>query len=168
MTMQNRSHTPALLLCLLASLAFFALPLKAAADDQMPWGSAEMMDREYQPRKVVYDVYVDTEDELNMVLDRVSMLNNVYESDPFEAHIVLVLHGREVPFFTRDQFDEREETMRRAKSLTEGGVVEFRMCEASARLRGIEHEEIHGFVNLVPMADAEIVELQHEGYLLMQ
>ncbi|WP_018863789.1 DsrE family protein [Thioalkalivibrio sp. ARh3] len=166
--MQDRSRTPALLLCLLASLAFLALPLKAAADDQMPWGSAEMMDREYEPRKVVYDVYVDTEDELNSVLDRVSMLNNVYESDPFEAHIVLVLHGQEVPFFTRDEFDEREETMRRAKSLTEGGVVEFRMCEASARLRGIDHDDVHGFVNLVPMADAEIIELQHEGYLLMQ
>lgn len=166
----NRKNRPLirLLLILMAAASLLAMPLVASADDNLPWGSAEKMDRPYEPRKVVYDVYTSSARELEMVLDRVSMLNNVYEADPFEAHIVLVLHGQEVPYFTRDEFEEHQELMRRAKSLTDAGPVEFRMCEASARLRGIELEDIHGFVNVVPMADAEIIELQHEGYLLMQ
>lgn len=166
----NRGNRPLtrLLLILLAAASLLAVPLVAGADDAMPWGSAEKMDRPYEPRKVVYDVYTSNARELEMVMDRVSMLNNVYEADPFDSHIVMVLHGAEVPLFTRDEFEEHEELMRRARSLTQAGNIEFRMCEASARLRGIEVEDVHGFVNVVPMADAEIIELQHEGYLLMQ
>ncbi|WP_018871900.1 DsrE family protein [Thioalkalivibrio sp. ALJ16] len=166
----NRTNHPLtrILLILLASVALLGAPVVSSADDHMPWGSAEKMDRQYEPRKVVYDVYTSNARELEMVLDRVSMLNNVYDADPFESHIVMVLHGAEVPLFTREKFEEHEELMRRARSLTQAGNIEFRMCEASARLRGIELADIHGFVNVVPMADAEIIELQHEGYLLMQ
>ncbi|WP_019626744.1 DsrE family protein [Thioalkalivibrio sp. ALJT] len=157
------------LLILLTSVALLGAPIVSSADADMPWGSAEKMDRQYEPRKVVYDVYTrNAARELDMVLDRVSMLNNVYNADPFESHIVMVLHGAEVPLFTREKFEEHEELMRRARSLTQAGNIEFRMCEASARLRGIELPDIHGFVNVVPMADAEIIELQHEGYQLMQ
>ncbi|WP_017941605.1 MULTISPECIES: DsrE family protein [unclassified Thioalkalivibrio] len=164
----NHYSLTRLLLILLAAASLLATPLVAGADDNLPWGSAEKMDRPYEPRKVVYDVYTSNARELEMVMDRVSMLNNVYEADPFDSHIVMVLHGAEVPLFTRDEFDEHEELMRRARSLTQAGNIEFRMCEASARLRGIDVEDVHGFVNVVPMADAEIIELQHEGYLFMQ
>ncbi|WP_018170060.1 DsrE family protein [Thioalkalivibrio sp. ALMg9] len=165
---RNNRPLTRLLLILLAAASLLATPLVVGADDNLPWGSAEKMDRQYDPRKVVYDVYTSSPSELEGVLDRVSMLNNIYEADPFESHIVLVLHGAEVPYFTRDEFGEHEELMRRARSLTQAGNIEFRMCEASARLRGIDVEDVHGFVNVVPMADAEIIELQHEGYLLMQ
>ena len=164
------SRRPArLFMLLVCAVALLGAPLLAGADDErLPWGSAEVIDRDYEPRRVVYDVAVGSEREMELVLDRVSMLNNVYGADPFDAHIVLVLHGAEVPFFSRDNFDEYEELMRRARSLTEAGPVEIRMCEASARLRGIEPEDVQGFVKIVPMADAEIIELQHRGYVFMQ
>ncbi|WP_018935639.1 DsrE family protein [Thioalkalivibrio sp. ALJ24] len=161
-------HRTGPLSALLAGALLLGAPLVATADDDMPWGSAEVNQKDYEPTRVVYDVAVDSESEMAFVLDRVSMLNNVYEADPFDSHIVLVLHGGEVPFFTRDQFDEREELMRRAESLTRAGNIEIRMCEASAALRGIEPEEIHGFVEIVPMADSEIIQLQQEGYSYMQ
>jgi intracellular sulfur oxidation DsrE/DsrF family protein len=52
--------------------------------------------------------------------------------------------------------------MRRAQSLSVGGVIEYRMCKAAARLQGFQPADIHGFVRMVPMADAEIVRLQQE------
>lgn len=166
----NRNNRPVipLLLMLLATASLLATPLLAGAEDNMPWGSAEKADRDYEPRKVVYDVYSSSPEELESILDRVSMLNNLYEADPFDAHIVLVLHGDEVAYFTRDGFEEHEELMRRAKSLTDAGPVEFRMCEAAARAHDIEPRDVHGFVKVVPMADAEMIELQHKGYLFMQ
>ena len=59
--------------------------------------------------------------------------------------------------------------MRRAQSLTIAGPVEFRMCRVAAQGHGLEPGEIHGFVKVVPMADAELVRLQQEeGYVYMQ
>ncbi|MGM0552705.1 MAG: DsrE family protein [Pseudomonadota bacterium] len=154
---------------LLAGALLLGAPVLGQADTgDLPWGAANVMERDYSPRQVVYDVYVDSEREMDAVLDRVSMLNNIYEADPFESHIVMVLHGSEIPFFSREQFAEREKLMRRAKSLTDAGNIEFRMCRAAARAHGVDTADVHGFVNIVPMADAEIIDLQHEGYVYMQ
>ena len=40
--------------------------------------------------------------------------------------------------------------------------------QLAAALRDVEPEDVHGFVKVVPMADAEIIELQHEGYAYMK
>jgi intracellular sulfur oxidation DsrE/DsrF family protein len=58
--------------------------------------------------------------------------------------------------------------VKRAQSLTVGGVIEIRMCRAAAKRRGLMADDIHGFISMVPMADAEIVKLQSEGYAYMQ
>lgn len=59
--------------------------------------------------------------------------------------------------------------MQRAQSLTVGTSVEFRMCRAAARLMRYQPEDVHGFVSMVPMADAEIVRLQQEeGYAYLR
>ena len=43
------------------------------------------------------------------------------------------------------------------------------MCRVAAQGRGFEPDEIHGFVSMVPMADAEIIRLQQEeGYVFMR
>ena len=47
--------------------------------------------------------------------------------------------------------------MERARSLTVGGIIEFRMCKIAAEGHGYKPEAIHGFVHMVPMGDAEIV-----------
>ena len=59
--------------------------------------------------------------------------------------------------------------MERARSLTVGDIVQFRMCRVAAAGHGLEPDDIHGFVKVVPMADAEIVRLQQEeGYAYMR
>jgi hypothetical protein len=102
-------------------------------------------------------------------LDRVSYLNNIYGADPFDASLIMVLHGDEIPFFAVSNLEKYRDLMRRAQSLTLAGPVEFRMCRVAARGHGLEPEDIHGFVKIVPMADAEIVRLQQEeGYVYMR
>ena len=148
--------------------AVFTLAASHAADDA-PLGRATSEAIIYAPQKVLYDVAAEDVDEFTRVLDRASYLNNLYEANPFEASIVLVLHGDEIPFFAISNYDNYEALMQRAKSLTLAGPIEFKMCRIAARDHGFEPEEIHGFVRIVPMADAEIVRLQQEqGYAYMR
>jgi len=45
-----------------------------------------------------------------------------------------------------------------------GEVIQFRLCQASAKMQGYSRRDFEDFIKLVPMADAEIVRLQHGGY----
>jgi hypothetical protein len=48
-----------------------------------------------------------------------------------------------------------------------GGTIEFRMCKLAAKGQGYNPNDIHSFVSMVPMGDAEIVKLQQEGFAYM-
>lgn len=146
--------------------AFFTAGASAA---EAPWGKGTPKEIQYKPHKVLYDVSVRSEEVFARVLDRVSYLSTLYQADPFESSIVLVLHGDEINFFARKNYDRYKALMDRAQSLTVGTTIEYRMCRIAARGHGYEPEDIHGFVTIVPMADAEIVRLQsEEGYAYMQ
>jgi len=139
------------------------------ADSNVPWGRANVENINYSPQKVVYDVAVSDIEALTQIIDRASYLNNVYHADPFDASIVLVLHGNEIPSFAIDNLAKHKDLMERARSLTIAGPVEFRMCRIAAQGHGLEPQDIHGFVKIVPMADAEIIRLQQEeGYVYMR
>src|SRR5690625_6645696 len=97
-----------------------------------------------------------------------SGLSYEYNAGPFDASIVAVLHGPEMHFFTTDNFKQYEELVRRAQSLTVGDVIEFRMCERAAANRGIEPQDVQGFIQMVPMGEAESIHLQtEEGHALL-
>jgi len=138
------------------------------ADENSPWEVAKVLDIEYKPNKVLYDVTSGDKKIILNVLDRVGYLYNLYGSDTFDSSIVIVVHGDAIPFFAIDDLKKYEEIMRRAQSLTVGTSIEFRMCRAAAKLLKYEPRDIHGFVKMVPMADAEIVRLQRDNYAYMQ
>ncbi len=152
-------------LFLLLALSF---SLPGWANSTAPWGSAKDVDTQYTKQKVVYDTAVATVEALNSVLDRASYLSTLNGADPFDNKIVVVLHGSEIPFFGIKNYAKYKELMTRAQSLTVGGIIEFRMCRIAAKSRGLEPKDIHGFVTMVPMGDAEIVRLQQEGYGYMR
>ena len=65
-------------------------------------------------------------------------------------------------------FAKYKDLMTRAQSLSVGGIIEFRMCRLAAQGQGFKPEDIHGFVTMVPMADAEIIDLQSKSYAYMR
>jgi intracellular sulfur oxidation DsrE/DsrF family protein len=140
----------------------------ASGEDAAPWGQAKTLERTYSKQKVVYDVSVKTVAQLENVLDRASYLSVLNEADPFDSKIVIVLHGDEIGFFAIRNYAKYRELMLRAQSLTVGGIIDIRMCKVAARRRGFEPPDIHGFVAMVPMADAEIIDLQKQGFAYMQ
>jgi len=149
-------------------IAALAVGQPVLADSNAPWGSAKVMDIQYSKQKVVYDTAVSSVAALTSVLDRASYLSVINGADPFDNKIVIVLHGNEIPFFATRNYAKYKALMERAQSLTVGGIIEFRMCRIAAQGHGFEPRDIHGFVSMVPMGDAEIVRLQQEGYGYMR
>ena len=134
----------------------------ALASSNAPWGDAKLTETEYKPQKVVYDVHVKTVRAIESVLDRASYLSTITGADPFDQSIVLVLHGDELSFFAKKNYSKYKELMHRAQSLVESEVITIKMCKIAAQSQGFATEDIHGFVEMVPMGDAEIVRLQYE------
>ena len=158
-----------MMLRLLAVLfAFLSAAACASAQETAPWGQAKILEKSYGKQKVVYDVAVKTVAQLQNVLDRASYLSALNDADPFDSKIVIVLHGDEIAFFAIRNFAKYRDLMVRAQSLTVGGIIDIRMCRVSAHRRGFEPADIHGFVTMVPMADAEIIDLQKQGFAYMQ
>ena len=119
----------------------------------------------YAPSKVIYDVSSKDPATLENILNRISLLQNIYDNNPFEASIVIVVHEGAIPLFvTKNKQKIVTHLMDRARSLSMGDIIQFRICEASARMQKITKNDLHDFTTMVPMADAEIVMLQHNGY----
>ena len=157
------------MLRLFAFLFCLWLPAIAASGDaSAPWGQAKTVEKTYSKQKVVYDVSVKTVAQLENVLDRASYLSALNDADPFDSKIVIVLHGDEIAFFAIRNHEKYRSLMARAQSLTVGGIIDIRMCKVSAHRRGFEPADIHGFLTMVPMADAEIIDLQKQGFAYMQ
>ena len=122
---------------------------------------ADETKKSYSPSKVVYDLSSADSKVLKNVLDRISMLQNVYNNDSFEASIVVVIHEEAIPLFKNYR---PSGLMVRARSLAMGEIIKFQICKASAKMQGIAIADLHDFVEMVPMADAEIIKLQKAGY----
>ncbi len=141
----------------------------AGNTDKAPWGNAVVTPTEYKPQKVVYDVHVKTVEAVESVLDRASYLSTITGADPFDQSIVLVLHGKELSFFAIKNVEKYRDLMKRAQSLVESEALSIRMCKIAAQSQGFAPEDIHGFVEMIPMGDAEIIRLQYEeGHAYMQ
>lgn len=156
------------LLALLIGLSL-SITGATAAETAAPWGNATEQQRTYKPQKVVYDVAVSSLREMTGVLDRASYLYSLTGSDPFDSSIVLVLHGGEIPFFAIENYARYKALVDRAQSLVTGEVLKIRMCKLAAEGQGYAPKDIHGFIEMVPMGDAEIVRLQNEeGHAYMR
>ena len=122
----------------------------------------------YAPSKVVYDISTSDPEALGHILDRVNLLQSIYQNDSFEASIVLVIHEGAIPLFGANDKAIQPELMQRARSLSLGEIIKFKVCKASATMQGFKKQDIQDFVAMVPMADAEIVKLQQEGYAYLR
>ena len=147
-------------------LAAVLLPVQSHAGEA-PWGRAAEMASEYAEQKVVYDLFGGAE-AVESALDRASFLSMLNDADPFDHKIVVVIHGDAIPHFAVAHYTDNRDLMIRAQSLSVGDIVEYRLCGAAARMLGFGASDFHGFVNVVPMADAEIVKLQQQGFAYMQ
>jgi intracellular sulfur oxidation DsrE/DsrF family protein len=154
----------ALLYALVFILLQSSTQVFADTSTNAPCGGASLTPTEYKPQKVVYDVHVSTVKEVESVLDRASYLSIITGADPFDQSIVLVLHGPELSFFAIKNYHKYKELVDRAQSLVQGEAITIKMCKIAAQAQGFSPKDIHGFIEMVPMGDAEIIRLQYEEH----
>lgn len=159
-------HKRTIHLTFLSRFLYFCLLFSTAlhADATAPWGRASVTETEYKPQKVVYDVHVKTVEKVQSVLDRASHLSKITGADPFDQSIVLVLHGPELNFFAIKNYAKYTDLIKRAQSLVASETLKIKMCKIAAEGQGYKPKDIHGFVEMVPMGDAEIIRLQYEEH----
>lgn len=155
-TMTTTSPNANALFVLLALYFSFSAPL-ARADGVTT----------YAPSRVVYDVSTSDPAALGGILDRAVLLQDLWGNDPFESTIVVVIHEGAVPHFAQAGQDNGA-LLDRARGLALGGIIHFRLCRASARMQGFEDGDFPDFIDMVPMADAEIVHLEQSGFAYLR
>lgn len=122
----------------------------------------------YQPAKVAYDLSASSAQEVNHLFDRIGLLQNFYDNNSFEASIVVVVHEGAIPLLAKRNAAVHKDLLQRAASLVLGEIIQYRVCLASARMQGFSEKDFPDFVQLVPMADAELIKLQHQGYAYLR
>lgn len=140
------------------------------ASNTAPWGAAKEPTQTYQAQKVLFDVDTGDKKELINILDRVSLLNKLYNADPFDSRITIILHGKSIPYFSLQNLNSHKDFIKRVQQFSLQETIEFKLCAAAAKAYyKLEPKDFHGFIEMVPMADAEIVRLQNEeGFAYMR
>jgi intracellular sulfur oxidation DsrE/DsrF family protein len=117
-------------------------------------------------RHYFFDVYGHSADEIKALLERA---RDTYESVPVETRddlrIAMVLHGPDVEFFARRNYDQYRDIVDMAAQLDAFGLIDMKVCAASASSRGIDNDEFPPFIEIVPYGPAEISRLEEEGYI---
>lgn len=148
---------------LLQQLSFWALagvlPLTIATAAELdPYGTAKEDMHKYPKINRVYDVNYDDPKKLNALVNFIKNVNNVV---PGKA--VVVLHGTEIRAFAKENYDKYQPVIDQLADLSKHGV-EFRMCNNAMHAAGFQSKDIHGFVTIIPAGFAEVIDLQHKGY----
>ena len=125
----------------------------------------EPTDSDSNPERVVLDIRVHTEEELQVLFDRAGQLAAKLRPTGQEASIVLVLHGPEVEFFSTRNYDRYKHIVDQAAYLDALDIVDVKICQTMMKVRGVERDDIPLFVEQVPLGPAEVDRLIREGYV---
>ena len=153
----NTKAWSTLALALCVSLPAFA----ATADDMQPYGNAKVNMHTYSTINRVYDVNYTDPKQLNSLIPFIKNVNAVV---PGKA--VVVLHGTEIRAFAKENYEKYQAVVDQLADLSKEGV-EFRMCNNAMHAAGFQSGDIDGFVTIVPAGFAEIIDLQKQGYAVI-
>jgi intracellular sulfur oxidation DsrE/DsrF family protein len=65
---------------------------------------------------------------------------------------IVVIHNDAIPLFAKGGRKSQPALASRAQDLAMGGMIQFRLCAASAKMQGYGRGDFEGFIELVPMA----------------
>lgn len=136
-----------------------------AVVDRTPVLGGAVVD-EALPERAVLDISVHTLDELHVLLDRAERLSSrLLDSSAGGASVVLVLHGPEVEFFARKNYERYKDIVDQAARLDAFGIVDVKICQTMMSIRGVAREDIPVFIDQVPDGRAEVERLRKDGYV---
>lgn len=82
-----------------------------------------------------------------------------------DLEIVMVIHGPDIEWFTRQKYADNHNLIDLAARLDEQNIIDMKVCEKSMKYHGINRKDIPEFIDSVPYAPIEIENRLRDGYI---
>lgn len=116
--------------------------------------------------KYFFNVHNHSADEFRTLLARAGAIYNETAAEKRKSlEVVMVLHGPDIDFFDRNNHAEYQDIVDAAAQLDAYGVFDFKVCRATAAMRGVAREDVPAFIEFVPYGPREIARLEEAGYV---
>jgi intracellular sulfur oxidation DsrE/DsrF family protein len=171
--METRMNTRLKAVLLTATLAFSHFAY-ADNSDQAPYGSAKFSAYKdidsIKQLKAVWDFNFTDPKAVGIAFNNLNAQMKAanefgpHEIEPFK--IVIVSHGPEVVVWDKRNYAKYKDIVDRAASLAQQGV-KFEVCRNDAKALGLEPEDLHGFITVVPAGPYALAYWQAKGYSLI-
>lgn len=146
-------------------------PSHAAAGKDAPFGTAKFSAYgdidSIKQLKMVWDFNFVDPKAVGFVFNNVNaLLKATHDYGPKEIDpikVVIVSHGPEVVLWDKKNYAKYKDIVDRAASLAAQGV-RFEVCRNAAKILGLEPEDLHGFVTVVPAGPYAIAYWEAKGY----
>lgn len=146
-------------------LCFLPLSVKAEGWQlvDMAQESAYQKGKSIEQGKYLADIKLHTESEISALLDKAEDYYNQH-GKAVDTPIQLVLHGSEVHFFRKKNYEQYKSIVDKAAKLDAFNVVDVKICETWMRYNDTNQQELPAFVDTVPLGPKEQQRLMQQGY----
>jgi intracellular sulfur oxidation DsrE/DsrF family protein len=115
----------------------------------------------------VADISLHTEEELEVLFDRIEALLERPRAESEDVLVSLVLHGPEVEFFALKNYEKYQSVVDRAAKLNALGAVDISVCRTRMKNLDIGVDEVPAFLRQVPFGPGEVKRLLDSGAVYM-
>lgn len=160
-------------LSLLVSSFIGVASLAYADSKDAPYGTAKFSSYSdidsIKQLKVAWDFNFVDPKAVGMVFNNVAaLLRATAEYGPKEIDpisVVIVSHGPEIVVWDRKNYGKYKEIVDRAASFAAQGV-KFEVCRNAAKAQGLEPDDLHGFITVVPAGPHALAYWGAKGYMI--
>lgn len=124
-------------------------------------------EQESSEKRYVFDVVIHKPDEMEKLLGRIEQLATTTKPNENDPSLALILHGPEIEFFTRKNYQQYMNLVDRAAKLDKKGIIDVKVCDTMIRALNIDDSELPDFVEHVPYGPAEVDRLVKQGFIKM-
>ena len=118
-------------------------------------------------KRYLFDVTSHSTEDMVALLQRTAEITQDMPADLDDLEIVMILHGPDLDWFTRRNYDKNREMVDLAARLDVLEIIDIKACETAMESRGIDSSELPAFIETIPYAPDEIARLQALDYVTL-
>lgn len=141
-----------------------AIPSPAPADSPRTLEKAVNPQFTVGNSQYMFDVSDHTREELLALLKRADEIATVSSNQFDQLDIALILHGPDIDWFARNNYEQNKELVDLAARLDALEVIDLKVCQKAMQHYGYLEEDIPTFIDRVPYAPDEMRRLEGSGY----
>lgn len=139
-----------------------AQPL-TAAEPAAPADNVQQPEFSVEDDQYMIDVSKHTQEEFFAFLKRADEIATLKAPDFDQPNIALILHGEDIDWFTKRNYEQNKELVDLAARLDALEVIDLKISEKAMADRGYAEEDIPAFIDRVPFGPDEMQRLQGSG-----